>query len=63
MNRLIILIVLISGILYSEECSCNNRMYQVCGDDGFMIMAEAERRNRENWDATTVHQCPAQKGD
>ena len=35
MNRLIILIVLISGILYSEECSCDNRMYQVCGDDGF----------------------------
>ena len=29
------LIVLTSGILYSEECSCDNRMYQVCGDDGF----------------------------
>ena len=31
----IIIIIFSFGFLYSEECSCNNRMYQVCGNDGF----------------------------
>ena len=31
----IIIIIFLFGFLYSEECSCNNRMYQVCGNDGF----------------------------